>query len=75
MQPKMKPGNVNGWNGLNQKTVACAYFLFNFFLLHSFFVFLCELSEYNQWRSVIFTIDTTQRWIYGIAALCKIVVF
>ena len=40
MQPKMKPGNVNGWNGLNQKTVACAYFLFNFFCF-IVFLFFC----------------------------------
>ena len=70
MQPKIKPGTATWWNGPNQKTESYIYFLFVF----SFHVFF-GLYEYNQWRSVIFTIEITQRWIRGIAVFCKIVVF
>ena len=60
MQPKMKPGTVSWWKGPNQKTEASTCFLFIFVLFHVlFFCFLVffELHEYNQWRSVIFTIN------------------
>ena len=47
-------------------------YILSFIYLFLFF----ELYEYNQWRlGVIFTIETTQRSICGIAVLCKIVMF
>ena len=68
MQPKMKPLTVNWSNGPNGPNKKQRH-------VHTFFFELYEFYEYNQWRSVICTIDTTQRWICSIAALCTIVVF
>ena len=62
----MKPGTVSWWNGPNQKTgMRILLFFFLYFIFYFF-----ELNEYNQWRSVIFIIDTTQKWILGITVLC-----
>ena len=52
------------------------YLLFIYLFLFQVFFFFFLLYGYNQWRSIIiFTIETTQRWIHGIAVLCKVVVF
>ena len=46
-----------------------------FFVSCLFFGDFFELYEHNHCRSVIFTLETTQRWICGIAVLSKIVLF
>ena len=41
-----------------------AYHVHTFYLFFCFmFSFFFELYEYNQWGSVMFTTETTQRWI------------
>ena len=60
--------NLVEWSKSENRVI---YILFIHFFVSCFF----GLYEYNQWRSVIFTIEITQRWIRGIAVFCKIVVF
>ena len=50
MQPKMKPLTVNWSNGPNSPNKKQRH-------VHTFFFELYEFYEYNQWRSVICTIE------------------